>query len=116
METDLDTEAYLIPPMLIQPFVENAIEHGFKNINYQGVLTLTIEEKANKLHLILIDNGNGKGVPNPHKKSLSKLITQERLDLLFNTQQKGNAYFDAAPLSPPETGYRVIIVIPVIPS
>jgi len=116
VETDLDTEAYLLPPMLIQPFVENAIEHGFKNINYQGVLTLTIEEKDNKLHLILIDNGNGKGVSNPHKKSLSKLITQERLDLLFNTQQKGNAYFEAAPLSPPETGYRVIIVIPVIPS
>ena len=116
VETDLDTEAYLIPPMLIQPFVENAIEHGFKNINYQGVLTLTIEEKDNKLHLILIDNGNGKGGPNPHKKSLSKLITQERLDLLFNTQQKGNAYFEAAPLSPPETGYRVAIVIPVIPS
>ena len=116
VETDLDTEAYLIPPMLIQPFVENAIEHGFKNINYQGVLTLIIEEKDNKLHLILIDNGNGKGVPNPHKKSLSKLITQERLDLLFNTQQKGNAYFEAAPLSPPETGYRVAIVIPVIPS
>jgi len=116
VETDLDTEAYLIPPMLIQPFVENAIEHGFKNINYQGVLTLTIEEKDNKLHLILIDNGNGKGVPNPHKKSLSKLITQERLDLLFNTQQKSNAYFEAAPLSPPETGYRVTIVIPIIPS
>ena len=38
------------------------------------------------------------------KKSLSKLITQERLDLLFNTQQKGNAYFEAAPLSPSRNG------------
>jgi hypothetical protein len=38
---NLDTEAIMIPPMLLQPFVENAIEHGFKNIGYKGQLQIS---------------------------------------------------------------------------
>ena len=34
----------LMPPMLLQPFVENAIEHGFKNIPYKGIIDVSIKK------------------------------------------------------------------------
>ncbi|MCU0376573.1 MAG: histidine kinase, partial [Chitinophagaceae bacterium] len=48
-EDDLDTEAHLIPSMLIQPFVENAIEHGFNNIDYTGKLDINFSLQHNEI-------------------------------------------------------------------
>ncbi len=114
VHTELDTDLYMIPPMLLQPFVENAIEHGFQHITYKGILSLTLEEKNDKLHITLTDNGRGESLSNPHKQSLSQTITQERLDLLFNQSQKDNAYFTATALKAPEKGYCVELIIPIL--
>ena len=100
--------------MLLQTIVENAIEHGFQHITYKGILSLTLEEKNDKLHITLTDNGRGESLSNPHKQSLSQTITQERLDLLFNQSQKDNAYFTATALKAPEKGYCVELIIPIL--
>jgi LytS/YehU family sensor histidine kinase len=55
---DLDIEEIEIPPMMIQPFVENAIKHGLNSIE-NGLLLLEIEEKANYIHFVVSDNGKG---------------------------------------------------------
>lgn len=74
----------LIPPMLLQPFVENAILHGLRQIEHQGQITVTIRRNPHMLHCVIEDNGNGlqPQQPNAEKQSLSTLITQERLTML----------------------------------
>lgn len=73
----LKNQMITIPPMLIQPFVENAIEHGFKGISYTGKLkiALTSSNKRKKpvINCTISDNGVGYGSSkiNENKKSTS---------------------------------------------
>lgn len=80
----LDDIDIFVPPMLIQPFVENAIQHGF-NKNYKdAVISVSLTLKDNKLLCIIQDNGKGLNTNkqvNKDKKSLSTAITSERLKL-----------------------------------
>lgn len=72
-----------IPPMLLQPFVENAVHHGMSNIDYKGHIAVTISKQGKILHCTIIDNGNGLKPQKQHdKRSLSIQITRERLAAL----------------------------------
>ncbi len=53
--------AIKIPILLIQPYVENSIWHGFSGLanNEEGMLILKIQQKAALLHIQIIDNGIG---------------------------------------------------------
>ena len=79
---NIDLEEILIPPMLIQPFIENAIKHGFKGKSETGQITINFTVKTNYLHCVIIDNGIGynhsKKTTNNHK-SLALKVTQERI-------------------------------------
>ena len=82
----LDANEVLIPPMLVQPFVENSIKHGIKPIE-NGVLTINFDEVDNYLHCSIIDNGIGykQSQKNKEKKSHNSLavkVTQERIHSL----------------------------------
>ncbi|MFA4869667.1 MAG: histidine kinase [Pedobacter sp.] len=86
VDENLSLEHTLIPPMLIQPFVENAIEHGFRHINYKGDLEISFN-KENEMLVIRVDD-NGSGINNNEvnkqkKQSLAQVILKERLALLF---------------------------------
>ena len=43
MDEAIDPETTLVPPMLAQPFIENSIEHGFKNKEGKGHMQITFE-------------------------------------------------------------------------
>jgi LytS/YehU family sensor histidine kinase len=47
----------LVPPMLLQPFVENSIIHGFGNIDYTGKINIIFENKTDFMEIIIQDNG-----------------------------------------------------------
>lgn len=114
---NVDMETVLIPPMLLQPFVENAIEHGFKNINYKGKLRLSFRMEEDRLSIRIIDNGTGIVKTEKRlKKSLSQSIIRERLDILFN-QQEHSAYFEIQhPVTENGKGYQVNLYIPLLQS
>ncbi len=48
-----------IPPLLLQPFVENSIEHGFKNKKDKGLITINISGTQNRISYEITDNGSG---------------------------------------------------------
>ncbi|RKF37253.1 hypothetical protein BCY89_06310 [Sphingobacterium siyangense] len=114
---NLDVDDVMIPPMLIQPFVENAIEHAFKNLNYRGQLQILFNQEADQLHIVISDNGWGMQSyqkNNAHKTSLSQVITKERLELLFNDPQQ-KARIEIKPnYREDKSGYRVEIYIPLV--
>ena len=59
VKEDVNTEQYLILPLLLQPLVENAVIHGLENNDKNGRIKITIENRGNKLAIIVDDNGIG---------------------------------------------------------
>jgi ligand-binding sensor domain-containing protein len=78
-----------IPPMIIQPYVENAILHGILPSERPGVVQIEVNTTPNGLHVIVRDNGIGRTRSSEMKhsdlfkgKSLGMKITSERLELI----------------------------------
>ncbi|MEN5086461.1 histidine kinase [Sphingobacterium sp. PCS056] len=114
--SDLDLEDILIPPMLIQPFVENAIEHGLKNIDHKGWVKISFYKNNDYLHVCVTDNGVGLKESAAHKKdkrSLSQVITKERLALLYTDVQYQASLKICPNYRTSGDGYKVQISLPL---
>ncbi len=84
-----DIESVFIPPMIIQPFLENAIIHGINAKQTKAKLWLNIKEKDQFLRIEIIDNGIGrkksvalKSKNQVNNKSLGMSITAKRLKMI----------------------------------
>lgn len=113
---DCDAKEIMVPPMLLQPFVENSIEHGFTQISYKGKIKISFKKEQEKLLIEIDDNGAGFQLNKDEsdKKSLSKLIIQERLDVLFNQNKKESDLEIISKKENNEKGFLVKIRIPLI--
>lgn len=60
----------LVPVMLLQPYVENAVKHGVAG-NEDGFIKIKIGQKGEKLHIEIIDNGPGLSAPNGASKGIA---------------------------------------------
>jgi ligand-binding sensor domain-containing protein len=60
VDPQLDLSSYLIPPMVIQPYVENAIWHGLLHKDAPGVLQIKLTLCENYLEINIEDNGVGR--------------------------------------------------------
>lgn len=57
---DIEADIIMVPPLLIQPLVENAIKHGiWPKKTDDGRIDIKVFEKASVLHVTIVDNGNG---------------------------------------------------------
>ncbi|MBN1338666.1 MAG: tetratricopeptide repeat protein [Bacteroidales bacterium] len=79
----------LIPPMLLQPYVENAIKHGLLNLEKKGLLTISYATRDNILICNIRDNGIGReaaarinGSQKTGHRSLGMEVTGERLNIM----------------------------------
>ncbi len=84
---NVDSDAVYIPPMILQPFVENAILHGIMPKNDSGLISIRIELDSNFLKCEIEDDGVGRSESAKSKselkeshKSLGMTMTQERLE------------------------------------
>ncbi len=85
INSDLDPEEILIPPMLIQPFVENAVRHGILKGNRDGELKVLFHTCEEYLHCTIVDNGQGifqsqKNKTKTDHQSMALTVTRERLE------------------------------------
>jgi len=113
VEPTIDCENTLVPPLMLQPFVENSIWHGFANLNRQGRVLIRIVKEWDQLHFVVEDNGVGrKPVPlveSNRRTSMGVRITQERLEIIRRTK-KHDANMALVDL--PE-GLRVELTLPL---
>ncbi len=111
------TDGYLIPPMIIQPFIENAIIHGLRNRPGKfGKLSLSADLSNDHILVTVEDNGIGREKAallkknNPiHKISLGIKVTQDRIAIYNSINQDRKARVEFYDLS---TGTRVMIWLP----
>lgn len=95
IEKSIDEQMIKLPPMLIQPYIENAILHGLMHKVTDGILNITFgivsREEKQFLTCIIKDNGVGRKKSQEFSKwkekkhqSMSTEITSERISLLNN--------------------------------
>lgn len=82
IDEGIDPETVLLPPMLTQPFIENAIKHGLKNKSEGGIIHVRFYMKNEQLFFEVTDNGSGlvEKEAASGQRSLSTQITKERLE------------------------------------
>lgn len=126
VDEDLIEEEVLIPPMLLQPYIENAIIHAFEPNRENCLITVKIKKNNGALEVTIIDNGVGvkrrveqkKDYPNAKHTSLATSINQERIKLL-NKLGVGEFSVEITDLSDIDEnmhGTQVRLSIPVIES
>lgn len=92
----------LIPPLIIQPFIENAIWHGIRPITEEGVIEVSIQEVDHSLKVSITDNGIGREKASTYRtgnykmQSMGVPITQARLSHINGKKIKNILYEDVA--------------------
>lgn len=85
---------FVIPKLILQPLVENAIYHGIKEVDHKGMIKVTVSETAQ--HLILTVWDNGKGIEASALTNSQSLLTRGGVGLKNVDQrlkfQYGEAY------------------------
>lgn len=95
----IENSSVFIPPLLLQPFCENAIWHGLMHKDGQGHLNIQLNEEDGILNCSITDDGVGREKAEEFKsksaekeKSMGLKITKERLSLLNQGTTGGTFY------------------------
>ena len=92
-----------IPPMLLIPFVENAIKHGAQSTNEQSTIDISVAIKNTTLHFC-VDNSKPQIVSTSKRKGHGLENVRRRLNLLYS-----NAH--VLEIDDYEKGYRVNLTV-----
>jgi two-component sensor histidine kinase len=103
---DLLEDDISILPMILQPFLENAIEHGVTKVDHRGHISLTVEPTADPhyLQVSIVDNGPGlTSTASSTHTSVALQVVKDRL-----AKVGGNYQIDSGP-----SGVSVKIYLPI---
>jgi len=122
VSSDIDLSSILVPPLILQPFIENAIHHGLMPKNAPGNIQIKISEKENLLWIIIEDDGIGRPQENTESskatfknKSLGIKTTKSRIDLFSqNLQSAGDIQIqDLKDDNQEAAGTKITIQLPI---
>jgi LytS/YehU family sensor histidine kinase len=118
---DVQTDSVMIPPMLLQPFVENAIWHGLMQKEGAGMITIEIRtENEEFLNISITDDGIGREKAAELKsksashKSHGLKVTSRRIEMMNRLNSTGARVniFDLKDENGIAAGTRVELIIP----
>jgi len=112
---DVGDSSIMIPPMIVQPLIENAIKHGIRRKSGKGIITVDFNLTGDELSVIIEDNGVGreaakKSDNSGHNGKGLKIINQ-RLNLLnarYHTDKHKITIYDLFDKDTPN-GTQVVI-------
>ncbi|MFY7911362.1 MAG: sensor histidine kinase [Emticicia sp.] len=120
IDEEIELDSVMIPPLLLQPFVENAIIHGLRNSDKtERILAIKVSQTYEKhLEISIVDNGVGRTKANEIQykqdvlhKSFGTTITNQRIEL-FNQSYAKQIKVETIDLVD-ESGTKVIIQIKI---
>jgi two-component system sensor histidine kinase YesM len=119
---DVGVAGTLIPPLTIQPFVENALKHGFSRGIFKVSVSARTLDKSGRIFCELIIEDNGKGFPSHLTEELLETLTDPAFTKMhigiwnvytqLKTLYQGEATLRLSNIEP--SGARVTIVIPIL--
>ncbi len=115
----LMTGHYRIPPLIIQPYVENAIHHGLRQLKHNnGRLEIKAELRASQLHYTIEDNGIGRekaqelnSTNRLDHNSIGLQMSRERIHLFNKDSAETVTFTDLKDAAGNSTGTRVEIIL-----
>lgn len=127
VDEEIEEDILGVPTMIVQPYVENSIEHGIRP-KQNGMITIEFKLKDDDTILCIVeDDGVGREKVKEHQeasgqinshKSLGTKITLERLNILHNNRWDGEEIVKIIDLYDNETnlatGTRVEVLIPIL--
>ena len=127
VDDELEEDLVCLPSMIVQPYVENALEHGIRTRSDGRLLVEFIYHTEDTLKCIVEDNGIGrvkageiqaKGGYHEQHKSMGTSITQKRLDVLKSSLNSPDLSVETIDLYDKQTGNamgtRVELILPVV--
>ncbi|MCG2459603.1 tetratricopeptide repeat protein [Flavobacteriaceae bacterium F89] len=91
IDPNLDSENTLVPPMILQPFIENSIWHGISPKKGKGHIDIDIKKDGDMIHYIVEDDGVGRQFEKQSmtkgKTSLGIKITENRIEIINKVKQ-----------------------------
>ena len=103
---DDEARSIMVPNMILQPCLENAIQHGIEPLEGGGSVTVAAQVSGASLHIDITDNGRGAVGQNGQAAGRGLKNVRERLEARYGEQQS----FEAGNV--PGGGFRVRIVLP----
>ncbi len=124
-EIEFDSEfkptQYMIPPMLIQPYIENAIFHGIIHKKLEkGTISVAFSIENDKIKISVEDNGIGRDQSKMKKskssdhKSLGMLITHQRIKHANSGEEVIPMIVDLKNDSHESCGTKVTLFLPIV--
>lgn len=128
VDDEIEEDILGVPTMIVQPYVENSIEHGLRN-RKNGLVTVsfTLSEDEEEIICVVEDNGIGREATRLMKeqdpqfqnhRSLGTRITEDRLELLNKSRGEKGVFVKTIDLKNEKTGEalgtRVEILIPIV--
>ena len=119
--SDIDPDEVEIPPMIVQPFVENAVIHGVSHLSTVGNISITFSVTEDQIKCSITDNGIGREKSaamklNSQKKDHESMAVQIATDRLNSLHKiKRDEYIIINDLVDPigkAAGTEVILLIP----
>ncbi|MEX2484056.1 MAG: histidine kinase [Brumimicrobium sp.] len=87
VDDSIDSYNYQVPPLVLQPFVENAIWHGVLPGSKKGDIAINLSKDGDRIHVEVIDNGIGfSSESNREHESQGIKITEKRIGSKVNIQ------------------------------
>jgi LytS/YehU family sensor histidine kinase len=119
IDENVDAETLELPPMLIQPYIENAVWHGLRYKENKGHLSLIMRKVTNGLQVEITDDGIGRRksgqlkTENQKKQTSTGLKNIEQRLAIINNVYKASYTVEIEDLNATDqTGTRVLINIP----
>ena len=118
VEDNVKIGEFKIPPMLLQPYVENAVWHGLRYKKEKGLLTVNISQKDSEtLEITILDNGIGREKSKALKSKNQQLRKSKGMEnikqriLILNEMYKDKVDVYISDLLEDKTGTKVILTL-----